>query len=115
MRLPYEKISAIRSKAQICSNLRTSNTIATNSSHQTINPIGVLLRLAHDDRVTFLEDLMYRNQSLECLNLVGKNGLPAIGDSWSVHFPFKAISLRLRDTYTFMPAQNAADDLWSHV
>lgn len=64
-------------------NYRTAYTITSNSSHQAVNPIGVLLRLAHDDRVTLLENLVYRDEGLECLDLVGENGLPAIGDSWS--------------------------------
>lgn len=34
--------------------------------------------------MTLLENLVYRDQSLECLDLVGENGLPVIGDSWLV-------------------------------
>lgn len=93
----------------------TSNTIASNSAHQTIDPIGVLLRLAHDDWVSFLENLVYSDESFESLDLVGENGLPAIDEIPISDYFSESLLLRLCTTYTFMPAQKAADDLWSHV
>jgi len=70
---------------------------------------------------------MDRNQSLEGLDFVGKNGLPI--SSWyqplvlcmhlNLSFSPGSTSPTLPPgvdrTHTFMPAQKAADDLWSHV
>lgn len=53
----------------------TSNTVTSNSSHQTIDPIGMLLCLPHDNRMALLENLVDGNESLERLDLVGKNRL----------------------------------------
>lgn len=54
----------------------TSNTVATHTSHQAINPVRVLLRLADNHGVAFLKDLVYRDQGLERLDLVGEDRLP---------------------------------------
>lgn len=35
----------------------------------------MLLRFSHDNRVTFLQNFVYRNQGLERLNFVGKHRL----------------------------------------
>ena len=39
---------------------------------------GVGLRLLQDNGVAFLEDLVYGNERLECLDLVGEDWLPAM-------------------------------------
>lgn len=98
--------------------IRTSNTVATHTSHQAIDPIRVLLCLTDNHGVAFLEDLVYRDQSLECLNLVGEDRLPEKDENMSATFRRTQNLSRSPDvpeTYTFMPAQKAADDLWSHV
>lgn len=56
----------------------TSDSVATDSAHQTINPSRVLLCLPHDRRVTLLQNLVDRDQGLERLDFVGEDGLPAI-------------------------------------
>ena len=58
----------------------TSDAITANSSHQAINPVGVLLRFPHNGVVTFLENLVDRDQGLERLDLVGENGLPVTSE-----------------------------------
>lgn len=92
-------------------NRHTSNTVTANSSHQAIDPIGMLLRLAHDNGVAFLENLMNRDESLERLHLVGKDGLPVKRHVSAMTSDNLLQSLTQSTTYTFMPAQNAADDL----
>ena len=56
----------------------TSNTVSSNTAHQAINPIGMLLRLAHNNGVAFLQNLVNGNKGLERLDLVGKNRLPTM-------------------------------------
>lgn len=97
--------------------LHTSNSFAANASHQAIDPIGVLLGLSANDRVAFLENLVDGNKGLERLDLVGQDRLPVgvISMSAQVHSHFLVSPKYSASTYTFMPAQKAADDLWSHV
>lgn len=73
-RAPPSDVSR-NSKAAKC---HTSNTVSSNAAHQAINPIGMLLRLAHNNRVTFLQNLVNGNQGLERLDLVGKDRLPTM-------------------------------------
>lgn len=63
----------------------TSNTVAANSSHQAINPVGMLLCLADNHGVALLENLVYRDQGLERLDLVGKDGLPVNKEDMSAN------------------------------
>lgn len=96
----------------------TSHAFSSNASHQAINPIAMLLRLADNNGMTLLQNLVYRNESLERLDLVGKDRLSVGGDvspgqTTSPNHGHRAI-IQL-STYTFMPAQKAADDLWSQV
>lgn len=97
--------------------IHTSNTVATHTSHQAINPVRVLLRLADDHGVTFLKDLVYRDQGLERLDLIGEDRLPRMDTDMSATCAVNTIACLqdVPDTYTFMPAQKAADDLWSQV
>lgn len=97
--------------------IHTSNTVATHTSHQAINPVRVLLRLADDHGVAFLKDLVYRDQGLERLDLIGEDRLPRMDTDMSATCAVNTIacSQDVPDTYTFMPAQKAADDLWSQV
>lgn len=76
----------------------------------------MLLRLPHNDGMTFLENLVDCDEGLERLDLVGKDGLPATKHTHqpSANPSFANPATRVF-TYTFMPAQKAADDLWSHV
>jgi hypothetical protein len=53
----------------------TSNTFSSDTSHQAINPVGMLLRLTHNDGVALLQNLVDRDERLECLNLVGEDRL----------------------------------------
>lgn len=94
----------------------TSNAVASHSPHQAIHPVDMLLRLPHNDGMTFLENLVDCDESLERLDLIGKNGLPATQHTRqpSATTSFAVPATRMC-TYTFMPAQKAADDLWSHV
>lgn len=87
----------------------TSNAIPHDTAHQTIHPVDMLLRLADDDRVSFLQHFMYCDDGFERLDLVGKNGLSVQVMSANQY------GRRDKDTYTFMPAQKASEDLWSHV
>jgi hypothetical protein len=59
----------------------TSDPIPSNAPHQAVNPIDMLLRFSHHNRVTFLQNFMYRNQGLERLNFVGKHRLTARSQS----------------------------------
>jgi len=52
-----------------------SEAFAIDTSCDGLNPIDILLRLFHGDRVTLLKDLVDGNQSLEGLDLVGEDGL----------------------------------------
>lgn len=54
---------------------RTSNTLSSNPSHQTIHPIHMLLPFANHSRMSFLQDLVYRDKGLERLDFVGKDRL----------------------------------------
>lgn len=98
----------------------TSNTVSSDTSHQAINPVGVLLRFAHDNGVALLENFVDRDERLERLDLVGEDRLPATRKHTSQSYtpadiPYSSTSSAPQNTYTFMPAQKAADDLWSHV
>lgn len=77
----------------------------------------MLLRFAHSNWMTFLKNLVNRDKRLERLNLVGKNRLPVTKGRMSVSVSNTFVAIRSTQlmTYTFMPAQKAADDLWSHV
>lgn len=66
-----------------CVGIHTSNAVASDSSHQAINPVCMLLRLTDNRGVTLLENLVYRDQSLECLDLVGEDGLPVNNETAS--------------------------------
>ena len=111
-------LQALKQCAIFPCEVRTSNTVATDTSHQAIDPIRVLLCLADNHGVAFLKNLVYRDQGLECLDLVGEDRLPGEDGNMSVTFGTTntlPCSLDAPETYTFMPAQKAADDLWSHV
>jgi hypothetical protein len=62
----------------------TSDPVTSNTAHQAIDPIGMLLRLAHHDGVAFLENLVDRDEGLERLDLVGENRLPTMRKHRSV-------------------------------
>jgi hypothetical protein len=62
----------------------TSNPVTSNTAHQAIDPIGMLLRLAHHDGVAFLENLVDRDEGLERLDLVGEDRLPTMRKHRSV-------------------------------
>jgi hypothetical protein len=62
----------------------TSNPVTSNTAHQAIDPIGMLLRLAHYNGVAFLENLVDRDEGLERLDLVGENRLPTMRKHRSV-------------------------------
>lgn len=64
--------------AKVSRKSHTSHSFTTDASHQTINPIGVLLSLSDHDRVSFLENFVDGLEGLERLDFVGKNGLPVI-------------------------------------
>jgi hypothetical protein len=76
----------------------------------------MLLRLANNHGVALLKNLVYRDQGLERLDLVGEDGLPVKNEAVSaiMRMPH-SMPVGYPKTYTFMPAQKAADDLWSHV
>lgn len=77
----------------------------------------MLLRLTDNHGVALLENLVYCDQGLERLDLVGEDGLPMKNEAVSAisrTIPLTT-SFRYSKTYTFIPAQKAADDLWSHV
>lgn len=99
----------------------TSNSVSSDTSHQAINPIGMLLCLAHDNRVALLQNLVDRDERLERLNLVGEDRLPTTRkdtcqpNTPEATSPSHSLPSATQNTYTFMPAQKAADDLWSHV
>lgn len=95
-----------------CTRPHTSQALTTNTAHQTIDPIGVLLRLADNDRMALLQDLVYRDKRLERLDLIGKDRLATDPDTVSA---FRFAPTVRENTHTFMPAQKAAEDLWSHV
>ena len=80
----------------------------------------MLLCLAHDNGVALLENFVDRDERLERLDLVGEDRLPArrkhTSQSYtSGYLPHSSSPSAPQNTYTFMPAQKAADDLWSHV
>lgn len=55
----------------------TSQPLPGHASHQTIKPIDMRLRLANRNRMTLLEDFVYRNEGLESLHFVCKDRLSA--------------------------------------
>jgi hypothetical protein len=61
--------------------------------------------------MTLLEDLMYCNQGFECLHFVGEDGLPGKRGGRHISHPIRKKRSTNSDTYTFMPAQNALEDL----
>lgn len=77
----------------------------------------MLLRFTHNNGMTFLKNLVDRDERLERLDLVGKNRLPAMEGYTSAPVSSTSPTIHITQmmTYTFMPAQKAADDLWSHV
>lgn len=76
----------------------------------------MLLRLAHDDGVALLKNLVDRDERLERLDLIGEDRLPTTRThTGQPYAPAQFHPIRNWNTYTFMPAQKAADDLWSHV
>jgi hypothetical protein len=86
---------------------RTSDALPTDHAPpQAFQPSDIALSFFQDDGVAFLENLMDCNQSLECLDFVGEDGL-----AWNV----STSSPSNRGTYTFMPDQKDWEDLWSQV
>ena len=98
----------------------------------------MLLGFPYHNRVALLEDFMDCDQSLECLHFVGENGLAVdirlrlikdvrdalfrvfrfVFSSWTISSQGRVFAREKGvqcSTYTFMPAQKAAEDLWSHV
>lgn len=77
----------------------------------------MLLRFTHNHGMAFLKNLVDGDERLERLDLVGEDGLPAMNENTSVPVSNNSFATSGAQvmTYTFMPAQKAADDLWSHV
>lgn len=97
----------------------TSNTIATNTAHQAINPIDMLLSLPDNNRMALLQNLMDGDKRLVRLDLVGEHrlaiGIGTRGSVWKRARPEGRRIIGDDITYTFIPAQKAAEDLWSQV
>lgn len=71
--LGHEVVNVLRNQWRI-----SAHTLAARlAPRQTLEPASVRLCLLQSDWMTFLEDFMDCDESLECLNLVGKNWLPA--------------------------------------
>lgn len=90
----------------------TSDSLAAaHAALQALQPLRVRLRLLEGDGVALLEDLVHGDERLECLHLVGEDGLP----EWSAAVSSGAPGWVARPTHTFMPDQNDCELLWSHV
>lgn len=72
----------------------------------------MLLSLFDRDRMSLLQNFMYCNKGLECLDLVCLNRLPDIRKTIGVSTDLRACR---QSTHTFMLAQKEREDLWSHV
>jgi hypothetical protein len=97
----------------------TSQTLSIDSSSQAFHPIDILLCLLENDWMAFLQDFVYGDQCFECLYLVCQYRLPALSSHSVLHGSAGKKGGRgwvsaIR-TYTFMPAQNDWEVLWSHV
>ena len=73
--MPPVNINEFECAVQPASFLRTANAITSYTAHQTVYPIGVLLRLPNYDGMSLLQNLMYRDQGFERLYLIGKDRL----------------------------------------
>ena len=54
----------------------TSNSLPRDAPTQSIQPVDMLLRLLDHDRMTFLKNLVYRDERLESLDFIREDGLP---------------------------------------
>lgn len=77
----------------------------------------MILRFADGDRMAFLEDFVDCNKGFECLYFVCEDGLSVflIRCQWENPDIGVIGGRKEKQSYTFIPAQNAAEDLWSQV
>jgi hypothetical protein len=68
----------------------------------------MVLGFTDGDGMPFLEDLVDGDQGFECLDLVGQDRLPS-------EISHRSTIPGNPRAYTFMLAQKAFEDLWSHV
>lgn len=87
----------------------SSHSLSAHSAVQAVDPASLSHSLPQSIGMPFLEDFVYSNQSLISLDLIGKNGLAAKQHRQRIS-PTSVIF-----TYTFIPAQKAWEDRWSHV